>query len=221
MKIPSTPRFRMTSVFYAALALAAAAGSASAQQNVSFLRTGSIEAGVFGGASYGIVSYQGMVGGNVTIAANKWILPYVEYTYLPQVAFPLAPSLSVPAGYTVAVNHNISFSDFHGGVHIRLPIHDSPVVPYLAVGVGVLTHFSQDVTFTTTPPAGSGFGSTSQTITVPTGSNFAVNAGGGIRYYLASERFGFRAEAKVYKPTGQTYNSTFGKVEFGIFYQFR
>ena len=199
-----------------ALAFAATAGCAVAQQNVSFLRTGSIEAGVFGGASYGIVNYQGMAGGNITIAANKWILPYAEYTYLPQVALPQGTTNLQP-GFTVSVNHNISFSDFHGGVHIRMPIHDSPLVPYLAVGVGALTHFSQDVTFTTTGPNGS----SSNTITVPTGSSFAVNAGGGLRYYLRSERFGFRAEAKVYKPTSQPYNGTFGKVEFGVFYQFR
>lgn len=201
------------------LALAAVAACAPAQQNVSFLRTGSIEAGAFGGASYGIVNFQGMVGGNVTVAANKWVLPYVEYTYLPGVASPILPSTSVPPGYSVTVSHNISFSDFHGGVHIRLPIHDSPVVPYLVVGAGALTHFQQTVTSTLTGPnCPSGCQSS---VPVPGASNFAVNFGGGIRYYLRSERFGFRTEAKVYKPTGSGYNSTFGKVEFGIFYQFR
>jgi len=201
-----------------ALAFAVAAGCAMAQQNVSFLRTGSFEAGFFGGASYGIVNFQGMVGGNLTFAATKNILPYVEYTYLPQVAFPLAPSLNLGPGYSYTVDHNVSFSDFHGGLHIRLPIHDSPLVPYAVVGVGALTHFAQTVTFNVTGPNGP---APPEPLPVPGGSNFAVNAGFGFRYYIRSARFGLRTEAKVYKPTGQGYNSAFGKVEFGIFYQFR
>jgi len=200
---------------------AAAINPAYGQQNVSFLRTGSIEAGVFGGASYGNVNYEYMFGGNLTIAANKWILPYVEYTYLPQVQGLNNVNATLAPGQTVTASRNISFSDFHGGIHIRLPIHESPVVPYLVIGAGVLHHFPQTITETitdlpgtTTPvPPPSSF-------TVAGGSDFAVNFGGGIRYYLRSERFGFRAEAKVYKPTGD-FKNTFGKVEFGIFYQFR
>jgi len=189
------------------------AGAAFGQGNVPWLRTGSFEAGGFVGGSYGIVNAQYMVGGNLTVAATPRILPYVEYTYLPGVAF---PKVSVPAGDTYMTNRSASFSDFHGGLHIRLPIHESPVVPYLVVGAGVLTHFQQSFTVTVTPPGGTPFPLTQ---TVPAGSDFAFNAGFGIRYYLRSERFGFRTEAKFYKPVG-TYNSVFGKAEFGFFYQF-
>jgi hypothetical protein len=185
-------------------------------QNAPYLRPGSIEVGPFLGASYGIVSAQYMVGGNVTIAANKTFLPYVEYTYLPKVARPtITPS--VGAGTSVTVDRNVSFSDFHGGVHIRLPIHEKPVVPYLAFGVGALTHFDQPVKVTFKFSDGS---SSTQNLTQPAGSDFAVNGGVGLRFYFRSQRFGMRVEAKVYKPTGE-FNSTFGKAEAGVFYQFR
>ncbi|HTX33910.1 MAG TPA: hypothetical protein VME43_02780 [Bryobacteraceae bacterium] len=202
------------------IGLLALAGAAAAfGQSVSFLRPGSIEVGPFLGASYGIVNAQYMAGGNFTVAANKYILPYVEFTYLPQVASPPVVS-SLPAGVSsVSVDRNISFYDFHGGVHIRFPIHEKPFVPYLAVGVGVLHHLQTTVTPTLTYTDG-----TTQTLPAaiqPGGSDFAVNFGGGVRYYFSSAKFGMRAEVKVYKPTGSMYSSVFGKAEIGLFYQFR
>ena len=208
------PGRRMACFRVAILAMAFAAAGLAQPTQVPWLRPGSIEAGGFVGASYGIVNAQYMAGGNLTIAATERILPYVEYTYLPGVAL---PNVSVPAGTTYTSDRNASFSDFHGGVHIRLPIHESPVVPYLVVGAGVLTHFKQSYTITEMTP---GFSSTTLPQTVAAGSDFAFNAGFGIRYYLRSERFGFRTEAKFYKPTG-LYNRVFGKAEFGFFYQFR
>jgi len=55
------------------------------------------------------------------------------------------------------------------------------------------------------------------------GANFTINGGGGLRYYLGgSGRFGFRVEAKVYKPVeGPFSNDTIGKVEAGFFFQLR
>jgi hypothetical protein len=209
-------RFPVTPLRIGLLALAGAA--ASFGQNVPYLRPGSIEVGPFLGGSYGIVDAQYMVGGNFTVAANKYILPYVEFTYLPQVASP-PPLSGLPSGVSsVSVSRNIDFYDFHGGVHIRMPIHEKPFVPYLAVGVGTLHHFQTTVTPTVKFTDG-----TTVTLTPaiePGGSDFAVNFGGGLRYYFKSAKFGMRAEVKVYKPTG-TFNSTFGKAEIGLFYQFR
>ena len=54
---------------------------------------------------------------------------------------------------------------------------------------------------------------------VPGSSDFAVNGGGGLRFYV-NQRLGFRMEAKVYRPTG-TFNNAFGKIEGGFFIQFR
>jgi hypothetical protein len=184
-------------------------------QQAPFVRPGSFELGPYVGASYGIVNAQYMLGGNLTFAATRTILPYVEYSYFPQVANPTVLP-APPAGGTVSVDRNVSFSDFHAGIHYRIPIKETRYVPYLAFGVGALTHSDQTLTVTTT------FSDGTKIITHPVqpgGSDFAVNGGGGLRIYL-SQRVGLRAEAKVYKPTG-TFNSTFGKVEFGIFYQFR
>jgi hypothetical protein len=191
--------------------------SASGQQ-APYVRPGSFELGPYVGASYGIVNAQYMLGGNLTFAATRTILPYVEYSYFPQVEHPLASVIGTPPpGATLSVDRNISFSDFHAGIHLRIPIKETRYVPYLAFGVGALEHSDQKVTVTTTFSDGTSV--TPKSVLQPGGSDFAVNGGGGLRIYL-SQRVGLRAEAKVYKPTG-TFNSPFGKVEFGIFYQFR
>jgi hypothetical protein len=200
-----------------ALAGVTAALAQKVATDVPFLQTGSIEVGPFLGGSYGIVDAQYMVGGNFTIAANKYILPYAEFTYLPQVAAP-PPLSGLPSGVaSVSVDRNISFYDFHGGVHIRIPIHQSRAVPYLAIGVGALHHLQTTVTPTIKFTDGST--ATLTPAVEPGGSDFAVNFGGGLRYYFKS-KFGMRAEVKVYKPTG-TFTSVFGKAEIGLFYQFR
>jgi hypothetical protein len=182
---------------------------------VSYVRAGSFELDPFIGGSYGIVSAQFMGGANLTFAANKYILPYVEFGYFPQVASPTPQSIKIiiPSGTAYTFSESISFTDFHGGVHVRLPIHEKPIVPYLAFGVGGLSSSaaSGNVTLTETGQVAP-FVQAAQT-------SFAINGGGGLRYYF-NQRYGIRVEAKVYKPTG-TFNSTFGKVEFGFFYQFR
>jgi hypothetical protein len=207
---------RLKSLRVGLLALMSAAVALG--QNVPYLRPGSIEVGPFLGGSYGIVDAQYMVGGNFTVAATKNILPYAEFTYFPQVANPPVIGPTPSNVSSISVNRNIDFYDFHGGVHIRLPIHEKPFVPYLAFGVGTLHHFAQSVTATAVFTDGSR--ATLPPLVQPGGSDFAVNFGGGLRYYFSSAKFGMRAEVKVYKPTG-TFNSTFGKAEIGLFYQFR
>jgi hypothetical protein len=96
-------------------------------------------------------------------------------------------------------------------VHLRAPIREFPIVPYGVIGAGVIRapsrQFNVDVLGIQVP------------FTAPSSTDFAVNFGGGLRYYI-NQRFGLRGEAKVYKPTGQ-FNETFGKVEFGFFIQLR
>jgi hypothetical protein len=85
----------------------------------------------------------------------------------------------------------------------------------LVVGFGGLTHFQHNVTYAYTID-GTQY---TQSATDPGGTDFAVNFGGGIRYYL-NQRFGFRLEAKGYKPDTSSLPA-FGKVEVGFFYQLR
>ena len=179
-------------------------------QTASVVRSGSYEVGGFVGASYGIDEFRWMGGANVTYAANKYILPYGEFSYFPGIGRKQSrtiPGLSAP----VNISYSIPLSDFHGGVHIRMPIREFPIVPYAVFGVGMIhapqRQFNVNVEGIQVP------------FTSAASTNAAVNFGGGLRYYI-NQRVGVRAEAKVYKPTGQ-FKETFGKVEFGFFVQLR
>ncbi|MBM3782760.1 MAG: hypothetical protein FJW30_00285 [Acidobacteria bacterium] len=186
------------------------AGMGLMAQSRSVVRSGSFEVGGFVGASYGIDEFRWMGGANVTYAANKWILPYGEFSYFPGIGRKQSrtiPGLSQP----VNINYNIPLTDFHGGVHIRMPIREFPIVPYAVFGVGMIhapsRQFNVNVEGIQVP------------FTAAASTDPAVNFGGGLRYYI-NQRVGVRAEAKAYKPGGQ-FKETFGKVEFGFFVQLR
>jgi hypothetical protein len=207
-------------IYFGFLAMVMAGGVPGIHaQGVSLVRSGSFEVGPFLGASYGIDKFRFMGGGNVTFAINKYILPYAEYSYFPGIG---RTSISAFPGTASTFSADTSFplSDFHGGVHIRFPIHESPVVPYAVIGLGGLTHFARTITATYTDASGK---PAQIQFPVQAGTDFAVNFGGGIRYYV-SQRFGVRVEAKGYRPSGggaSPITSTFGKVEFGFFFQLR
>ncbi|MGA3187429.1 MAG: outer membrane beta-barrel protein [Bryobacteraceae bacterium] len=175
--------------------------SRAVAQSSSVVRSGSFEAGGFVGITEGLDATRVLGGGNLTYAATSVILPYVEYSYFP----PIVRQLNFDGlpGYT-----RVPFNDFHGGVHIRIPIHDSRIVPYLVVGLGALVYPARQIYISGEP-----------SIPVQRTADFAVNFGGGVRYYF-SQHWGTRVEAKLYKPTGE-YTGVFGKVEVGLFYQFR
>lgn len=203
-----TLSIRRLSWLHAFCALLSLCPLASAQS--AAVRAGSLEVGPFLGASYGIDRFRVMGGGNITYALNRIILPYFEVSY-----FPGIPHSSTDASGTL-YQYSTGLTDVHGGVHIRIPISESRIVPYLVFGVGAL-HAAQDVG--TVTPAGL----PPSPFTFPSATSFAVNGGGGLRYYLgASGSYGFRAEAKVYKATsGPFSDSTIGKVEIGFFFQLR
>jgi hypothetical protein len=188
-----------------------------AQGGTSFVRSGSFEIGGFVGATYGVDQVRALGGGNVTFAVSKWLLPYVEYSYFPGIPRTVSQALPGLPGVVGSSSAPIPLSDFHGGVHIRIPIRESNIVPYLVFGVGGLTHFQHTATLTYTGADGL---SHTLSATEPGGTDFAVNFGGGIRYYL-NQRLGFRLEAKAYRPSNTAITPIFGKVEFGVFYQLR
>lgn len=193
------------------------AGAVGALGQTSAVRSGSVEVGPFVGGSYGIDKFHPMAGGNVTYALkNKWVLPYFEYSYFPGITHEQAVPLG--GGQALTVTHTFSFSDLHGGVHVRLPIFkEIPVVPYLVFGMGTMIYPGRTDTATGTlngQPV-------SQSVTVANGADFTINGGGGIRYYLGkSGTYGFRTEAKFYKILDGAFSgTTFGKVELGFFIQ--
>jgi hypothetical protein len=192
------------------------AGALCASGQTSAVRSGSVEIGPFIGGSYGIDKFHVMAGGNITYALkNRIVLPYFEYSYFPGI--PHSLPVPVPGGALVD-NFKVAFSDVHGGVHIRIPIKEKPVVPYLVIGVGTMIYPGR-----TDSVSGTLNGSpiSNVPVTVQGGSDFTVNFGGGIRYYMGkSGTYGFRTEAKYYHIAQGAFSGTsFGKVEVGFFFQ--
>lgn len=202
------------------LVFALGIGATGAWAQVSIVRSGSVEIGPFVGASYGIDRWRVMGGGNITYALkNKYVLPYFEYSYFPGIGRKSTSTIG-DTGRTFTQTYSIPIHDIHGGVHVRLPVfRENPVVPYVVFGMGALRNPARR-TQVTYEDANGPFQTLE--IDVPSNSDFAINAGGGLRFYIGGTgRFGFRTEAKVYRPSGSFSNSTFGKVELGLFFQLR
>lgn len=201
----------------------------AAAQSAAVVRQGSYEIGGMVGASYGIDKARIMGGANVTFAATRIILPYFEYTYFP--GLQRRAEVAVSGTNRIATSeYETPLNDIHGGVHIRIPVAESKVVPYLVAGIGVIRSGQRNVPLQV-PTAGEPI---SLNFDLPADTTPAANFGGGIRYYV-NQRFGFRVEAKAYTPlsdfnefvpdagsvgvTPQT--KVFGKVVGGIFIQLR
>ena len=186
-------------------------GAGVLQAQVAAVRAGSFEVGGFVGSSYGLDHYRVMGGGNVSYGITKYILPYLEYSYFPGIEREIQGTFP-STGNAYTVRQEIPISDFHGGVHIRIPIRESHLVPYLVFGVGGLTSSDRNAVAV--------FNGGQVPFAIKGETDFAINGGGGFRYYIG-QRFGVRLEAKVYKPYGGSvgFNDPFGKFEFGFFFQ--
>jgi hypothetical protein len=184
---------------------------------VSVVRSGSLEVGPYAGASYGVDKLRVMAGGNITYALNKYVLPYFEYSYFP--GLPRTGS-TIANGLQAFYSYSVPLSDVHGGLHVRLPVfRESPFVPYLVAGAGILYYPGEHELITYqvfSEPV-------SVKLRVPAATSTAINFGGGLRYYIGGTgRFGLRAEAKLYKPLSGVFSNTeIGKVEIGVFFQLR
>src|SRR5271165_6298669 len=179
-------------------------------QDAPEIRAHTFEVGAFPGASYGIDDFRFQFGANVSYAFTKHLLPYVEYSYFPGIEH----SRQNPALPKTIDTFTLNIHDFHAGLHYRFTIPESRFAPYLAFGMGTVftgrvkeksVDSSVSPPVVTTPLGG----------TLPGTTNFAVNFGGGIRYYV-KQNWGLRVEAKAYKPTGSDtgagFNQVFGKV---------
>lgn len=184
-------------------------------QSAPYLSPNTFEVGGFLGSSYGLDRFRVMGGGNVTYGITRHILPYAEFSYFPGIQ--RKQSGTFPGtGQPFDITFDVPIADFHGGVHIRLPIKESRYVPYAVFGMGLLRSFERDYVANVSFPDG-----TRSMIpgTAPASNDFAINFGGGVRFYT-NQSVGFRIEAKAYKPTGN-FTQVFGKVEGGIFIQLR
>jgi hypothetical protein len=192
----------------------------------TLVRSGSLEVGPFVGVDGGNqgVNYSTapnkfniMAGGNITFAMNKHILPYLEYSYFPGITRTSTDS----SGGFKQTDGRVAISDFHGGLHIRLPIREKPIVPYLVAGFGLLHNGTSTTTLTEIggPPFLIPGGK--EQFTNPGSNSAAINCGLGIRYYI-NQRFGMRVELKGYRAFSLNYDYSrdqFAKAEFGFFYQ--
>jgi Outer membrane protein beta-barrel domain len=189
--------------------------TAAFAQDAPIVNKGTTEIGGFVGASYGTQNFQVMGGGNVAYAVTRAIMPYAEFSYFP--GLPITQDLTGTIGdpgTKASANYRLPLYDFHVGVHYRFPIKESPFVPYGVFGVGLLHTAQSTFEFDYTQ-----YGNKiTQTNTLDSANNFAVNFGAGVRYYTR-QKVGFRAEAKFYH-VGGIINGIFSKYEFGIFYQF-
>ena len=204
----------LTGIGAGVLMAVAVLGNLSNAQSGAFLSAGNTEINGFVGTSFGIDKARVMGGGNISYAASKHLLPYAEFSYFPGIGRRQEGTFP-GTGRPFTATYQIPLVDFHGGVHIRMPIRESRVVPYGVLGAGVIHSLERTVSASYE----SGGTTIQQTLTVPSRSDFAANFGGGLRFY-ATQRFGFRIEAKAYKPTG-TFNDIFAKFEGGVFFQIR
>lgn len=193
-------------------AMAIVMGSSLRAQPAPILRAHTTEIGGFIGASYGIDQARVMGGGNICYSVVKAVMPFAEVSYFPGIG--RTASVSGISGATATFS--LPITDFNFGIHLRIPIPKSRVIPYGVLSFGAIhnsAHTEQiqfpdqlnPGKFVTTP------------FSVPASTNYATSFGGGIRLY-ATERLGFRGEFKAYKPNGGI--DMFYRATGGFFFQF-
>src|ERR1035441_4135764 len=156
-------------------------------------KPGNFELGLFGGESYGLDRFRPMGGGNIAYGLNCRFFPFAEASYLPGIL----RTVNVPTGTTTALQRfGVNMTDFHGGLHIRVPLPESRVLPYAVVGLGLIRGSSSTGTVYLVGP----YSVVPFSQTIPSSTNFAVNFGAGLRFFF-SERFAVRVEFKGFKPT--------------------
>jgi hypothetical protein len=176
-------------------------------QDVPACKNGNFELGLFGGESYGLDRFRPMGGGNIAYGLSCALFPFAEGSYLPGIL----RTINVPTGSTNSSQQfNVNMTDFHAGLHIRVPRPESRVIPYAVVGLGLIRGSKSTGTVYNV----SNFGTVPFTQTIPSSVNFAFDFGGGLRFFF-NERFAVRLEFKGFKPT-----SAPTPLEPKVFYRF-
>jgi hypothetical protein len=182
-------------------------------QPAPIIRTNTVEAGGFIGASYGIDKTRAMGGGNAVYSLTRELMPFAEISYFPGIG--RTATVSGIAG--CRSTFSIPITDFNVGLHLRVPIPKSRIIPYGVLGFGVIHSPARTENVACPDPFDS-----SKTVMLPlpvtSSTDFTTSFGGGLRFYV-TERVGFRGEFKGYKPTG-TFTDVFYRVTGGFFYQF-
>ena len=115
-------------------------------QNKYPCKPGNFELGLFGGESYGLDRFRPMGGGNIAYGLNCHFFPFAEASYLPGIL----RTVDVPTGTTTSTQqYNVNMTDFHAGLHLRVPLPESRVLPYAVVGIGLIRDPRVPARFTT------------------------------------------------------------------------
>src|ERR1022692_1333739 len=184
-------------------------------QAVPTVKRGNVELGLFAGESYGFDRFRPMGGGNLAVGVSRYLYPFVEASYLPGLL------RTQDLGNNTTLRYNIKVTDFHGGMHFRLPLAERRVIPYGVAGVGLVRE-SQATGYITQTLFGQPTTSPSPISSI---TSFAVNFGGGLRFFL-TERFGLRLEFKAFKPVSASnlgvnaQSPLQGRLQPAIFYRF-
>src|ERR1039457_396815 len=96
-------------------------------QNRYPCKTGNFELGLFGGESYGLDRFRPMGGGNFAYGLSCALFPFAEVSYLPGV---LRTNNAASTNTASFRQFNVNMTDFHAGLHIRVPRPEWRVVPY-------------------------------------------------------------------------------------------
>lgn len=176
-------------------------------QSVPSCKGGNFEVGLFGGESYGLDRFRPMGGANVAYGLSCALYPFAEASYLPGIL----RTVNVPTGSTTSAQQfSVNMTDFHAGLHVRLPRPESRVLPYGVIGVGLIRGSKSTGTVYNV----SDFGTVAFTQQIPASTNFAVDFGAGLRFFF-TERIAMRIEFKGFKPT-----SAPTPLEPKVFYRF-
>jgi hypothetical protein len=192
----------------------------AAAQSTPDLRPGNFELGLYTGASYGVDSFRPMGGVNLSYSLPKLLLPYVEFSYFPELVRSDAPN-----GANYHFVYTAKLYDVHAGVHVRVLPHESRVVPYGVIGFGVLNSDITGASIPTTSYCNQLGLSSSQCSALGSGhteikgNDATLNFGAGLRVYHTSY-LGYRVEYKLYRPVTGQFTNFFSKAEGGIFFQF-
>ena len=186
-------------------------------QDVPSVKSGNLELGLFGGESYGLDRFRPMGGANIAYGLSRALYPFAEVSYLPGIL----RTVQVPTGTTTSFQqYNVNMTDFHAGLHIRLPRPESRLVPYAVVGAGMI-HGSQSTATLYN------VGSLGEVVPVPlqvaSSVNFALDFGAGLRFFF-NERLAMRVEVKGFKPTSAPaplQPKVFYRFAIGPVFQFR
>ena len=177
-------------------------------QDVPPCKAGNLELGLFGGESYGLDRFRPMGGANIAYGLSCALFPFAEGSYLPGILRTNNAATTDSASYK---QFNVNMTDFHAGLHIRLPKPESRVIPYGVVGLGLIRGSESTAVLYNVSALGQ---VDIQRPTVASSVNFAFNFGGGLRFFF-NERFAVRLEFKAFKPV-----SAPTPLEPKVFYRF-